>query len=219
MVLLLVAPTLFLSAPVKASSILELTGASYFTNSDGEPLQLDAQGNPMIGVVLGPNPGCDCVVVKSTNPGQVLDWLKLTLVQEAPLGIQHLRISETLPVDWACGPCDTSTIHVFRLTSSGTVLDITGQVTITVTPGNPEAFDTEIPDEQAEKIQTVGDGILLSAVTSYTLKGTSIAATNFPITYTDRFVYAIGSDSLQVAASFVAYAKVVGGGGGHAVLS
>ncbi len=201
---------------------------SFFTNADGQPLLLDAQGNPKVDVVIK----WSRTLVIATNPGQVLAWLRLTNTGDQSL--DSFQIRETLPKDWLCDGCPDPDNGLFNVN----VLFVSGGVTSTVDSNhygiiadiaNPTTIQLSIPDLAASSVGKSlghGDSLLVSVTMTYGLKGTSQDAVTYPRTYTDIqsglmwISNNYGGEHVDFtgSASFIAYAKVVGTGGGHGLL-
>ena len=194
----------------------QISISKFFTDSNVNPLPTDQFGNPKVDVVLANGR------VRSTNPGQVLAWIRVT--NTGGVSIMSLLLNETLPVDWTAHPPwlpAEGAIHVFFQLVNGTRLEITDPTGITASTGNPETVLLSIPDissTAAGKSLGTGESILLSVKLSYALRGTSQSANSFPRNYTDVASAAAftgtsftgTSSSGSISAFFVAYAKVVG---------
>ena len=204
--------------PVTSLSIVTVSATEFFTDGNLNLLPPDSSGNPSVNVTLAGG------VVKSTNPGRVLAWVKLTNVGDSP--VQSLKVDETLPVDWAADPPwmpSVGAIQVFfaNTTSLATNPEITQPSTITVSKGNPAVVHLAIADFRATVVGHLlmpGDALLLSVKLSYALKGTSQSTASYPRSYIDTatvmawpqssFIGAESTDSSS--APFKADAKVVG---------
>src|SRR2546428_843369 len=203
------------------SPSVHLKVAKFFTDSSLNPLPRDSNGNPKVDVVLANG------VVTSTNPGQVLAWINVTITSGSSL--QALKLNDTLPVDWMVSPAwippkgSVGAIHVFYAngTSLASETEITQPSTITVSTGNPETVQLAISNFTAKTIGhplVPGQSILLSVKLTYGLIHTSQSASSYPRNYTDT---AAGVAWTQASftgvesngtgsAFFIADAKVVG---------
>lgn len=191
--------------------------SKWFTDFENNPLPTDAQGNPMVTVVLNQRPKTKEWVVASTNPGQVLAWINVTNIGIAE--IKSITITETLPLDWEAFPSwepAKGAIHVYFV-SNGVTTEITEWTTIVSTPGSPGTVTVSIDDiaTAAGKHMQPGDSILVSVKMQYSLKDTVQSPLAYPIKYTNhvetKAYMGLNYQELvaeaETSASFIAYAK------------
>src|SRR6266566_538998 len=195
-----------------------LSVSGFFTDPSLNPLALDNSSNPMVTSVLARG------IVQSSNPGQVLAWVNVTNTGSVPL--QSLILNETLPTDWTVSPAwmrGKGAAHVYfaNSTSLGANLEITQQLSITVSPGNPEAVSLVIANFTATMIGhplLPGETVLLSEKLTYGLVKTSQSSTSYPRNYSDTttVVAWAGPSYIGIEASatgsglFTAFAKPTG---------
>jgi len=201
---------------VKTSVFPTISVRSSFTSGSSTPLKIDSTGNPSVDVVLAHG------VVRSTNPGQIFAQVNVT--NTGTVTFSSLHVTQRLPVDWVLSPQTSQSnarIHVYFQFENGTLLEITGQVSITLSGLNPQTIDLVIPDltkSLAGKPLNQGESILLSAKLEYGLVGKVLSPGTFPLTYTSeaqatawmQVSFTGIKASASSSASFNANAKLMG---------
>lgn len=208
---------------------LKLQVSKFFTDTSTppKPLPVDAQGNPKVDVVIANGK------VRSTNPGQIMGWVKITNTGLVP--VTSVSITDTLPKDWNAHPAwdpSRGAIHIYRQPAGATGFSSLTEiawnastVNITSTPGTTGPTPgTGTPGVVMVALNVAavsgnplnrGESIMISIKLDYALKGTTQSGyRSYPFTYVNTAQIVATADhylrwtgTFSASASFKAYAK------------